>query len=158
LLQTAAVGRRAFLLCNGLLAAPHAWRTQVDIVIGGGNVRTLSTALAAIDPAALRPHSERPDRVLRTASRIYRPVAFHGDVPEVRTVFLLRAARDPESRRFLVTSYTHAGLAFEADDFADAMGRAVTIVPDFALAAGLDAEGIAIVLDEYPSIDDLDLA
>ena len=117
----------------------------------------MPTALAAIDPAALRPHSDRADRVLRTASRIYRPVAFHGDVPEVRTVFLLRAARDPETGRFLVTSYTHSGLAFEADDFGDAMGRAVTIVPDFAVAAGLDPEGIAIILDEYPSIDDLDL-
>jgi hypothetical protein len=37
------------------------------------------------------------------------------------------------------------------------MRRAVEIVPDFAIAAGLAAEGIAIVLDEYPSIDDLDL-
>ncbi len=72
-------------------------------------------------------------------------------------MFLLRAARDPESGRLLVTSYTHAGLAFEAEDFADAMRRAIAIVPDFALAAGLGAEGLAIVLDEYPSIDDLDL-
>ena len=64
----------------------------------------------------------------------------------------------PESGRFLVTSYTHAGLVFEADDFADAMRRAITIVPDFALTAGLGAEGIAIVLDEYPSIDDLDIS
>lgn len=95
--------------------------------------------------------------MLRSESRIYRPIAFHGDVPEVRTVFLLRAARDPECGRLLVTSYTHAGLAFEADDFADAMRRAIAIVPDFALAAGVGAEGIAIVLDEYPSIDDLDL-
>lgn len=127
-------------------------------MVGGGvDVSTMPTALAAIDPAALRPHSDRADRVLRTASRIYRPVAFHGGVPEVRTVFLLRAARDPETGRFLVTSYTHAGLAFEADDFADAMCRATVIVPDFALAAGLDGEGIAVVLDEYPSIDDLDL-
>lgn len=117
----------------------------------------MPTALAAIDPAALRPHSDRADRVLRTASRIYRPVAFHGEVPEVRTVFLLRAARDTETGRFLVTSYTHAGLAFEADDFADALSRAGTIVTDFAVAAGLGAEGIAIVLDEYPSIGDLDL-
>jgi hypothetical protein len=72
-------------------------------------------------------------------------------------VFLLRAARDPASGRLLVTSYTHAGLVFEADDFADAMRRAAEIVPDFAVAAGLGADGIAIVLDEYPSIDDLDL-
>jgi hypothetical protein len=121
------------------------------------DVPFVPTALAAIDPAALRPHSDRSSRVLRTESRIHRPVAFHGDVPEVRVVFLLRAAPDPESGRLLVTSYTHAGLAFEADDFADAMRRAVAIVPDFALAAGVGAEGIAIVLDEYPSIDDLDL-
>jgi hypothetical protein len=95
--------------------------------------------------------------VLRTESRIFRPIAFHGEVPEVRSVFLLRAARDPESGGLLVTSYTHAGLAFEAEDFADAMRRAVEIVPDFAVAAGLGADGIAIVLDEYPSLDDLDL-
>lgn len=118
----------------------------------------MPSGLAAIDPAALRPHSDRSGRVLRTERWIHRPVAFHGDVPEIRAVFLLRAARDPESRRLLVTSYTHAGLAFEADDFADAMQRAVAIIPDFALAAGIGGEGIAIVLDEYPSIDDLDLA
>jgi hypothetical protein len=118
----------------------------------------MPSALAAIDPSALRPHSDRSGRVLRTESRIYRPVAFHGGVPEIRSVFLLRAARDQETGRMLVTSYTHAGLAFEADDFADAMRRAVAIVPDFALAAGVGAEGIAIVLDEYPSIDDLDLS
>jgi hypothetical protein len=117
----------------------------------------MTSALAAIDPAALRPHSDHSGRVLRTESRIYNPVAFHGDAPEVRTVFLLRAARDRETGRFLVTSYTHAGLAFEADDFADAIRRARSIVPDFALASGLDPDGIAIVLDEYPSTDDLDL-
>lgn len=121
------------------------------------DVWSMPTALAAIDPAALRPHSDRSSRVLRTESWIHHPIAFHGDLPEVRVVFLLRAARDPESGRLLVTSYTHAGLAFEADDFTDAMRRAVAIVPDFALATGLGADGIAIVLDEYPSIDDLDL-
>jgi hypothetical protein len=42
-------------------------------------------------------------------------------VPEVRAIFLLHAARDTEAGRLLVTSYTHAGLAFEAEDFADAM-------------------------------------
>lgn len=118
----------------------------------------MPSALAAIDPAAFRPHSDRSSRILRTESWIHRPVAFHGDVPEIRTVFLLRTSTDPESGRFLVTSYTHAGLVFEADDFADAMRRAITIVPDFALTAGLGAEGIAIVLDEYPSIDDLDIS
>ena len=117
----------------------------------------MPSALAAIDPSALRPHSDNTCRVLRTESAIHRPVAFHGNMPEIRSVFLLRTARDPESGRFLVTSYTHAGLAFEADDFADAMRRAVAIVPDSALAAGISAEGIAIVLDEYSSMDDLDL-
>ena len=117
----------------------------------------MPTGLAAIDPSALRPHSDNISRVSRTDSWIHRPVAFHGSVPEIRSIFLLRTARDPESGRFLVTSYTHAGFAFEADDFADAMRRAVAIVPDFALASGLSAEGIAIVLDEYSSIDDLDL-
>ena len=95
--------------------------------------------------------------MLRTETRIHQPVRFHGSMPEIRAVFLLRAARDPESDRLLVMSYTHSGLAFEADDFADAMRRAAQIAPDFAIAAGLGAEGIAIVLDEYPSIDDLDL-
>ena len=114
-------------------------------------------ALAAIDPAALRPHSDRSSRVRRTETWIHKPVAFHGDVPEISAVFLLRAAPDPESDRLLVTSYTHAGLAFEAKDFEDAMRRAVQIIPDFAIAGGLGAEGIAIVLDEYPSIEDLDL-
>ncbi len=88
--------------------------------------------------------------MLRTETRIHQPVRFHGGVPEIRQVFLLRAARDPESGRLLVTSYTHSELAFEAEDF-------VQIAPDFAIAAGLGAEGIAIVLDEYPSINDLDL-
>ena len=114
-------------------------------------------ALAAIDLAALRPHSDRSSRLVRTETWIHQPVRFHGGVPEIRAVFLLRAARDPASDRLLVVSYTHSGLAFEAEDFADAMRRAVQIVPDFAIAAGLDTEGIAIVLDEYPSIDDLDL-
>src|SRR6266481_8545030 len=72
-------------------------------------------ALAAIDPAALRPHSDRSSRVRRTETWIHKPVAFHGDVPEISAVFLLRAAPDPESDRLLVTSYTHAGLAFEAE-------------------------------------------
>jgi hypothetical protein len=130
----------------------------IDILLGASDLAIMPSALAAIDPAALRPHSDRSSRVLRTESWIHRPVAFHGGVPEVRSVFLLRAARDPESARLLVTSYTHAGLAFEADNFADAMRRAIAIVPDFALSVGLDSEGIAIVLDEYPSIDDLDLA
>lgn len=130
---------------------------DVDITPSEFDVLSMPTALTAIDPAALRPHSDRSGRVLRTESQIYRPVAFHGDVPEVRVIFLLRSARDPESGGLLVTSYTHAGLAFEADDFADAMRRAVAIVPDFALAAGLGEDGIAIVLDEYPSTDDLGL-
>jgi hypothetical protein len=95
--------------------------------------------------------------MLRTETRIHQPVRFHGGVPEIREVFLLRAARDPESGRLLVASYTHSELAFEAEDFGDAMPRAVQIAPDFAIAAGLGAEGIAIVLDEYPSINDLDL-
>ena len=138
------------------LAAPP-WRARVDIPPASSDPLAISAALAAIDPAALRPHSDRSNRVLHTETRIHHPVAFHGDVPEIRTVFLLRAARDVESDRLLVTSYTHAGLAFEAEDFASAMRRAVEIVPDFAIAAGLAAEGIAIVLDEYPSIDDLDL-
>jgi hypothetical protein len=130
---------------------------DIDIAAREFDVLPMPSALAAIDPAALRPHSDRSGRLLRTESRIHRPVAFHGDVPEVRTVFLLRTAPDPETGRLLVTSYIHAGLAFEADDFADAMRRADAIVPDFAVAAGLGADGIAIVLDEYPSIDDLDL-
>jgi hypothetical protein len=117
----------------------------------------MTVALAATDPAALRPHSDRTSQLLRTETWIHQPVRFHGGVPEIRAVFLLRAARDPESNRLLVTSYTHSGLAFEAEDFADAMRRAVQIVPDFAIAAGLGTDGIAIVLDEYPSINDLDL-
>ena len=132
-------------------------RPRVDIPAASSDPPGMSVALAAIDPAALRPHSDRSSRVLHTETWIHHPVAFHGEVPEIRTVFLLRAARDVESNRLLVTSYTHAGLAFEAEDFAGAMRRAVEIVPDFAIAAGLAAEGIAIVLDEYPSIDDLDL-
>jgi hypothetical protein len=117
----------------------------------------MPSALAAIDPAALRPHSDRSTRLVRSETRIHRPLAYHAGVPEIRVVFLLRTAHDAESGRWLVTSYTHAGLAFEADDFADAMRRAVAIVPDFAVAAGLAEEGIAIVLDEYPSIGDLDV-
>ena len=118
----------------------------------------MSVALTAIDPAALRPHSDRSSRVLHSETRIHQPVTFHGDVPEIRTIFLLRAARDVESDRLLVTSYTHAGLAFEAEDFAGAMRRALEIVPNCAIAAGPGDEGIAIVLDEYSSIDDFDLA
>jgi hypothetical protein len=117
----------------------------------------MSVALAAIDPAALRPHSDRSDRVVRSETWIHSPVAFHGDVPEIRLVVLLRAARDPESGRLLVVSYTHAGLAFEAEHFAEAMRRAVEIVPDFLAASGLGGDGIAIVLDEYPTTEDLDL-
>lgn len=132
-------------------------RTAVDIRSPAAHPFAMPVALAAIDPAALRPHSDRTSRLLRTETRIHQPTRFHGSVPEIRSVFLLRAAHDPETDRFLVTSYTHSGLAFEAQDFADAMRRAVQIVPDFAIASGLDGEGIAIVLDEYPSIDDLDL-
>ncbi len=76
---------------------------------------------------------------------------------EVRTVFRLRAARDPETGRLIVASPEHGGLAFEAEDFTDAMRCAADIVPEFAIAAGFPKEGVAIVLDEYPSIDDLDL-
>jgi hypothetical protein len=129
----------------------------IDIPAAVSDVQIMPPALAVIDPSALRPHSDRSGRVLRTETWIHKPVAFHAGVPESHSVFLLRAARDPETGRLLVSSYTHAGLAFEADDFADAMGRATAIIPDFARAAGIGAEGIAIVLDEYPSIDDLDL-
>jgi hypothetical protein len=72
----------------------------------------MSAALAAIDLGALRPHSDRNSWVLNSETWIHQPVAFHGGVPEIRTVFLLRAARDVESDRLLVTSYTHAALAF----------------------------------------------
>jgi hypothetical protein len=113
------------------------------------------TALAAIDPAALRPHSDCRADLLRTETWIHNPIAWHGDVPEIRTVILLRTARDPETGRLLVSSYTHAGLVFEADDFDGAMRRAIEIVPNFAAAAALPPDGIAIVLDEYPSIDHL---
>jgi hypothetical protein len=112
-----------------------------------------SAALAAIDLAALRPDSDRRGDIVRSANWIHRPIAFHEGVPEVRTVVLLRTAKDPETGRYLVTSYTHAGLAFEADDFDDALRRAVEIVPDFARASGLSGEGIAIVLDEYKALD-----
>jgi hypothetical protein len=118
----------------------------------------MTGALAVIDPSALRPHSDHSSHLLHTQTWIHRPVRFHDGVPEIRAIFLLRAARDTEAGRLLVTSYTHAGLAFEAEDFADAMHRAVQIVPDFALAAGLEADGIAIVLDEYQSLNDLDLS
>jgi hypothetical protein len=97
----------------------------------------MTGALDVIDPSALRPHSDHSSKLLRTETRIHRPVRFHGGVPEIRAIFLLRAARDTESGRLLVTSYTHAGLAFEAEDFAGAMHRAVQIVPDFALAGRL---------------------
>src|SRR2546430_7701923 len=137
------------------MAAEH--QPAVDIVLPAAHPFAMPVALAAIDPAALRPHSDRSSRLLRTETTIYRPTRYHGSVPEICAVFLLRAAHDPESDRFLVTSYTHSGLAFEAEDFADAVRRAVQIVPDFAIVSGLGAEGIAIVLDEYPSIDDLDL-
>jgi len=115
----------------------------------------MTTALAAIDPAALRPHSDDRSELRRTQTWIHHPVTWHGDVPEIRTVFLLRTARDPETGGYLVGSYTHAGLVFEARDFDDAMRRAIDIVPDFAAAAGLPTDGIAIVLDEYPSVDNL---
>ena len=111
------------------------------------------SALALIDPAALRPDSDRRGDILRSANWIHRPVKFHDGVPEIRTVILLRTAKDPETGHYLVTSYTHAGLVFEADDFDAAMRRAVEIVPDFARASGLSREGIAIVLDEYPALD-----
>ena len=39
-----------------------------------------------------------------------------------------------------------------------AMRRALQIIPDFAIAGGLAEKGIAIVLDEYPFIEDLDLS
>jgi hypothetical protein len=117
----------------------------------------MTAALAAIDPAALRPHSDDRSQLRNTKTSIHRPVAWHGDVPEIRTVFLLRTARDPETGRFLVTSYTHAGLVFEANDFDDAMRRSNEIVPSFAAAAGLATEGIAIVLDEYPALAHLGL-
>src|SRR4029077_4802037 len=133
------------------------YRPTIDISLPAAHPLAMSVALAAIDPSALRPHSDRTSQLLRTETWIHQPVRFHGGGPEIRAVFLLRAARDPESNRLLVTSYTHSGLAFEAEDFADAMRRAVQIVPDFAIAAGLGADGIAIVLDEYPSINDLDL-
>jgi hypothetical protein len=113
----------------------------------------LKSALALIDPAALRPDSDRRADILRSANWMHRPVRVHDGVPEIRTVILLRTARDPETGRHLVTSYTHAGLAFEADDFDAAMRRAVDIVPEFARASGLSSEGIAIVLDEYPTLD-----
>jgi len=117
----------------------------------------MTVALAAIDPAALRPHSDDRAELRNTKTWIHHPVAWHADVPEIRTVFLLRTARDPETGRFLVTSYTHAGLVFEADDFDDAMLRSIEIVPSFATASGIATEGIAIVLDEYPSLAHLGL-
>ena len=115
------------------------------------------SALALIDPAALRPDSDRRGDIVRSANWIHRPVALHGELPEIRTVILLRTAKDPESGRYLVTSYTHAGLVFEADDFDAAMRRAVEIVPDFVRATGLSSEGIAIVLDEYTALDAIGL-
>ncbi len=116
-----------------------------------------SAPLALIDLAALRPDSDRRNDIVRSANWIHRPVKFHDEVPEIRTVVLLRTARDPETGRYLVTSYTHAGLAFEADDFDAALRRAVEIVPDFARASGLSGEGIAIVLDEYEALDAIGL-
>ncbi len=115
------------------------------------------SALAVIDPAALRPHSDRRADLSRTETRIHHPVAWHAGVPEIRTVVLLRTARDPETGRYLVSSYTHAGLVFEADDFDAALRRALDIVPDFVAAAQSPTDGIAIVLDEYPSIEHLEL-
>jgi hypothetical protein len=117
----------------------------------------MNAALAVIDPAALRPDSDRRADISRTQTWIHHPVAFHAGVPEVRTVILLRTARDPETGRFPVSSYTHAGLVFEADDFDAALRRAIDIVPDFVSAAHLPTDGIAIVLDEYPSIEHLQL-
>lgn len=137
--------------------SPRARTRQKLMLACTADVFLMPSGLAAIDPTCLRPHSDRNSRVLRTESRIYRPVAYHAGVPEIRVVFLLRAARDPETGRLLVTSYTHAGLAFEADDFADAMARAIAIVPGFALAAGLAEDGIAIVMNTRRSMTSISL-
>jgi hypothetical protein len=114
-------------------------------------------ALAAIDPAALRPHSDRSPQCCARRPGYTSPCGSTAGCQKFARSFYFAPRDDPESGRLLVTSYTHSGLAFEAEDFGDAMPRAVQIAPDFAIAAGLGAEGIAIVLDEYPSINDLSL-